>query len=204
MPTKGMFNQKIIKRLKFVWAFFALFYFSGNAQAQIIDFVPFSESKKEESKWVLYGDTRNSFLQNRTLKIRGVKVGKEWDETWQMGLGFHWADISDIRKQSQSALRGFSGFLAYSFNYRRFNYKIPLQLNLSSWNEGRNETLVSYEAAMLISKTYWRVVTLGIGMGYRVKLYSSVLKLGGATAPVYLLKVGLELGYIAEKLGLKR
>jgi len=199
MPTSRGNNFDFRKGSNVVWVLFCFAFFGANAQ--MIDYVPFSKAVNKESRWIAFGDTRNSFLENSTLKIRGIKIGKEWDETWQIGGGLDLANVEDVRPNASSRLVGFGAFLAYGFKWKGYQYKIPLQLNYGTWKEVRSHSMISYEAALVITKRYFDFLILGAGVGYRLLLYSNVPQISGGTAPVYLLKVGIDPKTLGKKLG---
>lgn len=204
--------------------FFCMLAISLPGKAQLMDSI--RESLSYKPKLTAFLDTRNSFINNLHVKVRGVKLGLNYNNTTKFAIGYNWlSQKSEVEKQvevidSQGELRIYNaemnmwyinGYFEYSFFKTRYwNASIPLQLGAGrAWYTYENDadqeiridegTIVFYEAAMTLIYKPIRLIGVGGGIGYRLSLTKPQSLNTRLTAPMYMIKFNLYLGELFRK-----
>ena len=191
-------------------------YFATTSSAQLFDSI--AASFQYKPKFALKLDTRNSFITQQVARVRGIKVGLNFNNTTQFGIGVNWlaSDFSKLRtirtnegiKQQEVKLRYWfiSPYFEYAFyRTRRWDVSVPIQLGFGSSlfhyeNEQGEQVrvdrggIIVYEPAMttIYKPVVWAGV--GLGIGYRISLLNN--KNIGETfnSPTYTVKLNVYFG----------
>ena len=150
-------------------------------------------------------DSRNSFITERNVRIAGVKVGLDYNNTLRYGIGFNLLR-SELKKEIvvgenlvEAQLRYFSvsPYIEYTF-YRdeRWEITIPVQFGFGNSyyryiiNKSNKTThqqfVVSYEPAITAQYRVLKYFGLNAGIGYRLMIKGNSQIDESFTAPVYM------------------
>lgn len=177
------------------------------------------EAVKSKSKFELKLDSRNSFINRANIRMFGIKVGLQFDNTLSFGLGYNFL-LTDF-KVNNSVWEGnsYNGFLKYRYVspyleyifYRdnRWTFSIPVQLGFGNsmyqLNVNKEKRLVkkkfvvSYEPAMVFEYRLVKYLGLGAGIGYRLMLKQNRLLEEKFSSPVYLFKAKIYFNEIIQQ-----
>ena len=169
-------------------------------------------------------DTKNAFVSNTSVVIRGVQVGAEFNKKVILGIGLYtlWSDINrtlEIQEKTKKYLVDsklsytFYGLFAeYTFyNTEKWEFTIPIQLGLGTANYfytknndntivyTKNHFILSYDTNIsgIYKFVYW--FGAGVGVGYRLILYDDNLQEDNFNSPIYLLRISIPLGEIYNR-----
>jgi hypothetical protein len=187
------------------------------SNAQLFDSI--SESFTHQPKFFVKFDTRNSFITNQYAKIRGIKVGLDYNHTTKIGLGFHWlsSELTKEIKVAEDEINTYSANLRFSYIstsieyafYKRpkFEISIPVQLGIgmSSYRyknaagkhikEYRHGVFM-YEPTMTMQYRFLRYFGIGAGVGYRLMIVNNKAIDEQFTSPIYILRFKVFFGEI--------
>ncbi len=155
-------------------------------------------------------DARNSFISSYLVKLKGVKVGLNFNNTTNLGIGYSWlsTDFHSIYNSDTVKLKmhNFSTFIEYTF-YRteRVYADIPVHLGVSRLTYNNDDRTLAtayalvYEPAMTIEYRILRFFGLGMGAGYRLVLYNHKQINEKLSSPIYIFRFKVYFGDIYKK-----
>lgn len=177
----------------------------------------FSESLNKDGVIFLRFDTKNSFISNSKVKIWGVNLGFNHNNTVKYGLGFYNL-LSPIHKNFYDSYDGITDTIPTSFNFtylslfgeyvfyhsKHWETSLPIQIGIGGTNYSghlndssyiyNNKPILHYEATLTGQYKFWKYFGLGAGVGYRIMLINNKdidLKL---TSPIYSVKFKFFIG----------
>ncbi len=189
-----------------------------NASAQLIDSI--AESFQYPPKLLIKLDTRNSFITSSFARIRGIKVGVDYNKTTKVGLGFSWLATdfySNIEVKEEGVATVYRARLSYEYFAPYFEYafykhnnwevSIPVQLGIGrsgyryrDANEKKQiagrKAMVLYEPAMTAQYRFLKYFGVGAGIGYRLMLVGNDNIDENFNSPIYILKAKVFFGDI--------
>ena len=194
------------------------------AQAQEVDFTGgIRESFKHKPTPDLRLDSRSSFITTRAARIRGIKIGLDFNKTVKVGIGYNWLTSELEQDRFYTAANGeryetphrlrfayVSPYMEYTFfKEGRWEASIPVHLGFGSARytytdlQGRDlsterKTIVLYEPYMtcLYKPTRW--FGAGVGTGYRLLFAGNRALPENFNSPIYVLKFKLMFGEIVK------
>ena len=150
-------------------------------------------------------DTRNSFIAQSGVVIRGLQAGLQYGPTLRLGVGYHFLSGKSARRllpgDEELHVRYVAPFVEYDFfESGRYRASIPILLGLGEIQKrtanGRfSRTIVLYEAMMIGQYKVTPYFDAGIGMGYRLMLLNNRSFGLNLNSPIYSLKMNI---YLAE------
>lgn len=186
--------------------FLCLFFLTGSlccAHAQLGKFIQ-QEIRDEDPKFLIRLDTRNSFIANAPVRIRGLQVGATFGEVLQVGIGFHtnrWArEIPQSKFSGDNVLLDYVAlFMEYRFYERgKWFASYPMQIGFGDIFTVNNEKnainhnlLIPYEALMVLNYKPVKYFSGGLGLGYRFLLAGNRTEGLNYNSPIYTLKFNL-------------
>ncbi len=170
------------------------------AGAQVGDLLK-QQINSNSGKPVLRLDTRNSFIGNASVRVKGIQVGMGYGANLQLGLGFHSTRFAKrIPTERLNNSKVFLDYAAFFLEYEFFKFKkwrasYPMQLGfgaitLEEKNSG-NYLAVPYEALMVVSYFPKPYFSFGLGLGYRVLLAGNNSYGLNFNSPIYSVKFNL-------------
>ena len=178
-------------------------------RAQLFDSI--AESLSHPPTFLISLDARNSFVTAEAVKMRGVKVGLNFNRRVKFGLGFNWMaegferpiDVEEngglVEKNGMLRFWHITPFFDYNFYHTRYwDISLPLQLGIGASRfrydvEGKNVftaqgPMVLYEPAMVVIYKPIPWFGAGVGVGYRLMLVKNDHIAERFTSPIYALK----------------
>ncbi|MBL4654027.1 MAG: hypothetical protein JKY53_14365 [Flavobacteriales bacterium] len=200
-------------------------FFTTSLSAQSSE--PFIDSIKTSfsytPKLVLRADARTSFITNKPARIFGIKLGLNFNDRVQIGLGYNWL-ISDIKKDRRIVIEGkvekvdsrlvlqyVSPYFEYTYyNSPKLELSIPVMIGLgysrytaeSSFYQfvpdTENKFVLFYEpySVGLYKPIPW--VGVGFGVGYRLVFIGNNSLAENLNSPIYVFKVKLLAGFFSR------
>lgn len=184
----------------------------ANAQ-QSPFFAGMRESFKHKPKPDVRLDTRNSFITSRVARIRGVKLGLDFNKTVKLGLGYNWLSSDVEVKRSYTAANGEQyaapfklhfGYVSPYFEYtfyrdKRWEFSIPLHLGIGAarfrYTDDVGAEYTTKGVGVLLYEPYMtalykpiRYLGVGVGTGYRLLLVGNRQLPGNLNSPIYVFK----------------
>lgn len=175
-----------------------------HAQAQLLDSI--AHFVQERPRIVAKLDVRGSFVNNRNVRLMGVKLGLEHARRFQYGIGYTFlftpveteGFVEDVGTRIQRLKLGyFTPYVDYAFYQRGpWEVRIPVQLGIGAGSttyeddEGVRRTvnrtgLLIYEPAMTVQYRLLEYFALSGGWGFRLVVQTGD-KLGeNLNAPIY-------------------
>lgn len=193
--------------------FCLLILFGPIARAQNDFFSDITSAFDAKPRIDLRVDLRNSFITTRLARIRGVKLGLDYNKTIKLGLSYNWL-VSSIRRdvfynnqsfQARLRYHYFAPYFEYAF-YRQGPWEIAVPIHVGvGWTDyyrvkrgqgtRTNKAFVlSYEPYMMGSYTFLRYFALGAGVGYRLVLVGNADLNENFNSPIYVFKFQVLLG----------
>lgn len=169
-----------------------------------------------DPKLVVKLDSRNSFITTKNARIFGIKAGLEFDETFEVGLGYYWLFsriMEDIPVQNATdgidvfparlKYRYLAVYMEYVF-YRKdnFEFSAPFQIGAgNSFYKYRNELgkrrkedfgpALSIEPGAEANYEILPWLSFGLGIGYRIMLINNPNIDERFSAPIYVIKLNI-------------
>jgi len=189
--------------------------FVGPVRAQLLDSIALFT--QERPRLVGKIDIRGSFVDNRNVRLMGVKLGLEHAGRFQYGIGytFLYTPVSraeEVEGVGTTTLRLRVGYLSpyvdYAFYQRgRWEVRIPVQIGIGGAStvytdaSGEKVTyqrtgLLLYEQAMYVQYRFWRYLGVGGGWGFRLVLQTGDHIGENLSAPIYAFGLRVFLGDI--------
>lgn len=184
---------------------FVLAFSSHEVKAQLFDSI--ARAFEVKPKPVFKLEARNAFVTSSFVKMKGVKVGLNFNNQVRVGLGYSWmkSDYETIYEGDTNQL-GFGyglAFFEYTFYHsKHWNLEIPLQLGLGRivYKEQKNihahQWVPIYEPAMTMEYLFLRYFGIGFGAGYRLVLKGDHPIKERFTSPIYIFKFKIDFGNI--------
>lgn len=167
--------------------------------------------------------TRNSFITNSFMKMRGIYIGLNFNDVTRVGLGYNWLATDVVRplqldgvgvqnNEGELKMRYLSPYMEYTFlRKRRYNFSIPVQVGLGNAFfkyrdlEGKKQTtdpvtVAFYEPALTGEYIVLRFIGLGAGVGYRLMFIGGKHLDDNFNAPVYMIKFKLYFGKLFREI----
>lgn len=170
-------------------------FLSVSTYAQLFDSIKNAVAYKPKPLVAL--ETRNAFITNSLVKVRGVKAGVSFNNTVRVGLSYNW-----IKDDAESSFDGTQNiklnYVAPFFEYtfykdQRFAFAIPIKLGFGSAfykNDkeeiSNREFVMLYEPAMLAEVRFLRYFAVGGGVGLRLMLKDNRLLREQLNSPIYI------------------
>lgn len=190
------------------------------ASAQLIDSI--KSSFDHEPKILVKLDTRNSFVGTRAVRVRGVKLGANYNDVSKVGIGYHWIQPKfdkNIALDTENGtevvvaklrLEYLAPFYEYTFYKRKkLEVSIPVQMGIgrSYYRYKRNDRkhnlfnkpVILYEPAMAVLYKPIPWAGIGFGVGYRLMLLGNKEIDENFTSPIYVLKFNLFVSYFYNR-----
>ncbi len=201
-----------------VKGFFFVLCFSngGEARAQFFDSI--QTAVKYPPRLEVKFDSRNSFIGSRYARIYGVKVGLDYNGTFNFGLGYNWLSSDVFSNMTITNSRGELEEVKaqYAFNYISpyaeyvFYKKEPWNISVSAllgfgrasfsyfdsyWvhTTTNPDLVVVYEPYMTARYRLFKYIGVGAGVGYRLALSEDKFSRNRLNSPIYVLKFRLYL-----------
>lgn len=183
------------------------------ARAQLLDSIALF--LKEPPRAVVKLDVRGSFVDNRNVRLMGVKLGLEHAGRFQYGIGytFLFSPVEQVRNVAgvgNTNVRLHVGYISpyvdYAFYQRgRWEVRIPVQIGIGGAStsytsaEGGRTTyqrtgLLLYEPAMTVQYRFWKYLAVGGGWGFRLVLQTGDHIGENLSAPIYALGLRIFFG----------
>lgn len=183
------------------------------ARAQLLDSIALF--LQEPPRVVAKLDVRGSFVDNRNVRLMGVKLGLEHAGRFQYGIGytFLFSPVDQerfVENVGNTNLRLRVGYISpyvdYAFYQRgRWEMRIPVQLGFGSAStsyaaaDGGRITyqrtgLLVYEPAMTVQYRFWKYLAVGGGWGFRLVLQTGDHIGENLSAPIYALGLRIFFG----------
>ena len=149
-------------------------------------------------------DTRNSFVGNANILVRGVLVGLEYGGNFRMQAGYNFLPKkyqSKFFTAHQYKMNYLSLGVEYDFyENKKLSASMPVQLGFgvqnkqSSVEQSNNyKGLILYEAMLIGNYQIIKFISAGLGLGYRVVLLGNKAVLSNLNSPIYAIKVNVHL-----------
>ncbi len=158
--------------------------------------------KQNKPSLLLRLETRNSFITHLGVQIWGIKLGANFGQNLNVGIGYHFLnpkshmrldEALSLANGSTMRLEYIAPFIEYRFyNRGRYSVAIPLQLGLGtvytrnvlsgSYSTG---LIVLYEAMLTGEVKCFTYLGLGAGLGYRLALANTNLLNLKLNSPLY-------------------
>jgi hypothetical protein len=178
-----------------VFVVIALFV-SSLANAQLVDSI--RNSFQHKPKPLLALTTRNAFITNQLVKVRGVKAGVSFNNTTKVGLTYNWLrdDINSSFDTSKFVKMNYvAPFIEYVFySDHRFSFTIPVRLGVGkSFYQYENKDRVAknwimvYEPGMQGEMRFLRYFGVSAGIGLRAMLLNNKELQERFNSPIYML-----------------
>ena len=170
-------------------------------------------------------DTRNSFITNSAAKIRGIKLGLDFNKTVKLGIGYNWlaSELEDERAYLAADGERYtaphrlrftyvSPYIEYTFfREGRWEASIPVHLGLGSARYAFTDhlgqdrttaanTILLYEPYMTCQYKPSRYFGIGVGTGYRLLFAGNRRMPENFNSPIYVVKFNLLFGEIVKDL----
>ena len=170
-------------------------------------------------------DTRNSFITTRVAKMRGIKLGLDFNKTVKVGIGYNWlaSDLTEDRSYLTANGERYTAPHRLSFGYvspyieytffreGRWEAGIPVHIGLGSarykytdvYGQDRSteaNTILLYEPYMTCQYKPIRYFAIGVGTGYRLLFAGNRNMPENFNSPIYVLKFNLLFGEIVKDL----
>ncbi len=172
-------------------------------------------SIKSKPKLDLRLDIRNSFITTRLARIRGVKIGLDYNSAIKFGLSYNWLVsgfkhqilVSDAPVDAELNYQYIAPYVEYAF-YRKEPWEISIPVHFGfGWTNyeytslgQRNRVypgfIFSYEPYMIGRYTIFKYFALGAGVGYRLSLTANDNLDQNFNSPIYVFKFQVLLGKI--------
>lgn len=149
-------------------------------------------------------DTRNSFVANAPVRIRGIQFGAKFGDKLQLGLGFHsnrWSkELPKSEYTGNTVLLDYiSLFMEYQFYEKgKFFASYPMQIGFgdiftvdNEKNALNHKFLMSYEALLVVNYKPIDFASVGLGLGYRFLLAGNGSQGLNYNSPIYSVKFNL-------------
>jgi len=178
--------------------------FSINVKSQLIDSIQLN--LQYEPKLLVKLDTRNSFITSTYSKVRGVKVGVHYNNTFRVGLGYNWMSndfiVTPIVDSLNLRLNYISAFIEYAFySTKHWQFEIPVQFGIGTIrykdlqkNTIKLQWVPIWEPAMTFEYKFLNYFGIGIGAGYRLVIKDNKTIKERFTAPIYILRFKVRFG----------
>lgn len=191
---------------------------SISSQGQLLDSI--SASFQYKPKPSLQFNTRNAFITSQVVKMRGINLGLNYNQTTKVGIGFNWLGTEitkevyhegeDVETKYDANLKFWfiSPYFEYAF-YRteKLDVSIPIHLGFGKsnytykTNAGNtvvvdDHAVVLYEPSMLAIYKPIRYLGVGVGIGYRLMLKNNKAIEERFTSPTYTLRLQIFFGQI--------
>lgn len=208
-------DKKMLFVLKGI--FFALFFLICQlAYVQETQFVEdIKNSMRTEPKLDVRLDIRNSFITTRLARIRGVKLGLDYNSALKLGLSYNWLvssfkhriSVSDLEVDAELNYQYIAPYVEYAF-YRKEPWEVSIPVHFGfGWTNYEYKTLgqtnrvypgfiFSYEPYMIGRYTLLKYFALGAGVGYRLTLTANDDLNQNFNSPIYVFKFQVLLGKI--------
>ena len=156
-------------------------------------------------------DMRGSFVDNRNVRIMGVKLGLQHAGRFQYGIGYSFlltpveqeVTVEGVPTTARLRLGYVTPYVDYAFYQRGpWEVRIPVQLGIGSGAvvyddaDGRTQRfarsgVLFYEPAMVVQYRFLKYFGVAGGWGYRLALYTHHDLDTSLSAPIYI--IGLRL-----------
>ncbi len=189
--------------------------FAAQTRAQLLDSIALFT--QERPRLVAKLDIRGSFVDNRNVRLMGVKLGLEHAGRFQYGIGYTFLYTPVSRTEvvegvGSTTLRLRVGYISpyvdYAFYQRgRWEVRIPVQIGIgaasTAYTDATGERvkyqrtgLLLYEPAMYVQYRFWRYLGVGGGWGFRL-VWQTGDRIGeNLSAPIYAFGLRVFLGDI--------
>lgn len=199
-----------------------LFLTSFQVKAQLFDSI--AASFQHSPKLSFQFNTRNAFITNSVVKMRGINLGLAWNAQTKAGIGFNWLGtelkkpitevVGEIPYTHNAKLNFWfvSAYFEYAF-YRTKHWEISIPIHLgagkSSYsyeNTLKQNTIIDqgpvvlYEPSMIAIYKPIPWVGVGAGIGYRLMLKNNEAIQERFTSPTYTLRFQIYFGKIWKDL----
>jgi len=188
----------------------------NTANAQLLDSM--AAAFQHQPRPDAFLDTRNSFISNEHVKVRGVKLGVNYNKTVQVRMGFSrlakgverelnlGTEEQPILQKAELRFWYISAYFDYNFyKTRHWHISIPLQLGVGQshylYTDAKDQKqrpfkgpMVLYEPAMVAVYKPLPWCGVGAGIGLRLMLYTNPQLSDRFTAPTYTVKFAIYFG----------
>lgn len=160
-----------------------------------------SEIKNNTGKPILRLDTRNSFVGNAAVRIKGIQAGLSFGDYLELGLGYHSNRLAvktplEVGGTERVILDYVALFLEYEFFRKgKFRAAYPMQIGFGATTVARkksgNYLAIPYEALLVVSYFPIKYCSVGLGLGYRVMIVGNNSYGLNFNSPIYSIKFNL-------------
>jgi hypothetical protein len=197
------------------------FSLKGNCQAQLMDTISYSLSKKP--KFFMTLASFNTFIDGQYANIGGIRMGLNYNQRVRFGIGYFYLanndivtalHITDSVQDYTTSGQLYLKFVSLSAGYYFFN-KYPWQCGLIPFQIGfgrakygyisrperiktytKTETLILYQPEISFQYNVFRWIGAGMSTGYRFILYRSEKATKNLNAITFSIDVRLSLDEI--------
>ena len=155
-------------------------------------------------------DARNSFVSSFPVKLKGIKVGLNFNNTTKIGIGYSWMS-SNFQSIFNSdtvdfSMNNVSVFIEYNFYHTDKIYAdIPVHIGVAKLIYNKEDLILAnayalvYEPAMTVEYRFLRFFGIGVGAGYRLVLYDHKQINEKLSSPIYIFRFKVYFGDIYKK-----
>lgn len=164
------------------------------------------ETVKMEPKLDIRIDSRNSFITAQSVKVTGIKIGLDHNNTLKYGLGFNMlrSKVNNFIEVEHGSIKArlryfsFTPYIEYTF-YRddRWELTIPVQIGLggsyyryaigNDVHKVKKGFVATYEPAIVVQYRVLKYFGPTVGIGYRLMVKNNKQIEESFTSPVYLI-----------------
>jgi hypothetical protein len=167
-----------------------------SAHSQLVDSI--RNSFHHKPKPLLALTTRNAFITNQLVKVRGVKAGVSFNNTTKVGLTYNWLrdDVASSFDTTKLVKMNYvAPFIEYVFySDHRFSFTIPVRLGVGkSFYQYENKDRIAknwilvYEPGMQGEMRFLRYFGVSAGIGFRAMLLNNKELQEKFNSPIYML-----------------
>jgi hypothetical protein len=195
--------------LKILLLSFVVWTFTISVNGQLFDSI--QTALKSAPKLDAKLSAHNAFVANSFVKVKGVKLGLNFNNVFKCGIGYSWMQPYTIESNNSThSLHLNYGllYLDYTF-YQSHNWEmsIPIQIGygmISYRNINHKITnkagILLYEPSMAFDYNFLRYFSVGIGYGYRIGIKSKEIIKEQFTSPIYTIRIKIKLGNVFNDL----
>ena len=174
------------------------------SKAQLFDSI--KSSLQFKPKLLVKLDARNSFVTASYSKVKGIKLGLNYNKIFRLGIGYSWMKTDYYPRQFKDSTNlrfGYgNAFMEYAFyQSKHFQFEIPIQIGIGriSYKSKADELLQKewvpiWEPAMTFEYLFLKYFSIGVGAGYRLVIKSKDPIIEQFTSPIYIFKFNISFG----------